>query len=137
MTCPLVAGLLLIQAAPVVAQTKPESKASAPSAAAQTPATAKKASAGPFHGKLVAIDPVASSISVGKRTFYITSETRIQKAGVAARLQDGVVGEPCSGYVKPDENGRLLAKSVYFGAKPAAATSAKPPKSNAPAHPSK
>ena len=66
------------------------------------------------------MDTASRTIKVGKRTFYITSETKIKKAGNPARLEDGVVGEPCSGYVKPDEGGRLIAKSVNFGPKPEA-----------------
>ena len=88
--------------------------------AAETDGTAKpakKAGAGPFHGKLAAIDKLAKTITVGKRTFQITSETKIKKSGKPATLADGVVGEPVSGYVKPSSEGKLLATTVNFGAK--------------------
>ena len=36
---------------------------------------------------------------------------------VAFALQDGVIGEPVSGYVKPNEQGHLVATTVNFGSK--------------------
>jgi len=81
------------------------------------PVTDKKAVPGPFHGKLMAIDKVAKTISVGKRTFHITSETKMKKAGRPATLQDAIVGEPASGYVKPTPDGKWIAASVNFGPK--------------------
>ena len=77
----------------------------------------KKPVAGPFHGKLLALDKIKRTIGVGKRTFQISSETRIKKAGKPATLEDGVVGEPVSGYVKPMPDGKWDAISVNFGPK--------------------
>jgi hypothetical protein len=79
--------------------------------------TDKKPVAGPFHGKLLALDKVKKTIVVGKRTFQITSETRIKKAGKPATLEEGVVGDPVSGYVKPMQEGKWVAVSVNFGPK--------------------
>ena len=81
-------------------------------------ALGKKPSSGPFHGKLVSVDKHLKTITVGKRTFQITSETKLKKAGKPATLDDGVVGEPVSGYAKSTPDGKLLAKTVNFGAKP-------------------
>ena len=95
--------------------------ASAPKTAHATNETAKTPKqpvAGPFHGKLLAADLNAKTISVGKRTFQITSETRMKKAGKPATMAEGVVGEPVSGYVKPGPNGKWIAVSVNFGPKP-------------------
>ena len=78
---------------------------------------AKKASAGPFHGKLAAMDKTAKTITVGKRTFQITSETKMKKGGKPATMADGLVGEEVSGYVKPAEDGKLFATTVTFGPK--------------------
>lgn len=94
----------------------------------------KPAKPGPFHGKLVSIDKVAKTIVVGKRTFQITSETRIKKAGKPATLEDGVVGENVSGYVKPGPDGKLNATTVNFGPKAAAQPA---PKSTPPSEPAK
>ena len=71
----------------------------------------------PFHGKLAAVDKMAKTITVGKSTYQITSETKIMKAGKPATLSDGVIGEEVSGYVKPDDAGKLVASSLTFGPK--------------------
>lgn len=85
----------------------------------------KSTKGGPFHGKLVAIDKFAKTITVGKRTFEIASETKIKKNGKPATLEDGIVGETVSGYIKPAADGKLIATSVNFGPKPAADSSDK------------
>jgi hypothetical protein len=77
----------------------------------------KKPSAHPFHGNLTAIDKTAKTITVGKVTYQITSETKIKKADKPATLDDGVVGEEVRGYVKPSEDGKMAASSVSFGPK--------------------
>ena len=77
----------------------------------------KSKAAHPFHGKLAAIDKVAKTIKVGESVYQITSETKITKDGKPATLEDGVVGEPVSGYVKPAEDGKMPATTVHFGAK--------------------
>ena len=92
-----------------VAEKKPASEK--PDAAAKAP------SAGPFHGKLAALDKSAKTITVGKRTFLVTAESKIHKAGRPAHLEDGVVGEPVSGYVKPTPDGKLVATTINFGPK--------------------
>ena len=80
--------------------------------------TKKKAGAGPFHGNLAAVDKVAKTITVGKRTFQITSETKIKKDDKPATLDDGLVGEEVGGYFKTGQDGKLNATSVRFGPKP-------------------
>jgi hypothetical protein len=56
------------------------------------------------------------TLTVGSRTFQITSETRIMKDDKPAILADGVVGQPVTGYYKPADDGtNLNASSVYFG----------------------
>ncbi len=79
----------------------------------------KTSKAGPFHGKLVAIDRAAKTITVGKRTFQITSDTKLKTGGKPTTLDAGVVGEVVSGYVKPSPDGKLVATTVNFGQKPA------------------
>jgi hypothetical protein len=78
----------------------------------------KKAGGHPFHGKLAAVDQVAKTITVGKSTYLITSDTKIKKAGKPATLADGVVGEEVGGYVKPNEQGKMVATTLNFGPKP-------------------
>jgi hypothetical protein len=88
--------------------------------------TAKVAKGGPFHGKLAAVDKVAKTIVVGKRTFQVTSETKIKKEGKPATLEDGEVGETVSGYVKPGADGKLTATTINFGPKSVTEVSDKP-----------
>jgi hypothetical protein len=88
------------------------------SAAEKKDAHEKKASSHPFHGILKAVDKNAKTITVGKVTYQITSETKFKKHDKPATLDDGVVGEEAAGYLKPDANGKLFASSVRFGPKP-------------------
>jgi len=121
------AGLLVlaITASPtlLLAQTNTnkapvEKKATTKDTAAEKKDTSeKKAVAGPFHGKLAALDKSAKTITVGKRTFQVTSETKIHKAGKPATFEEGVVGEEVSGYIKPTDDGKLVATTVNFGPK--------------------
>jgi hypothetical protein len=85
-------------------------------------ATAKKPAAHPFHGKLVSVDKVAKTITLGKSTYQITSESKIKKADKPATLDDGVVGEDVSGYAKPTDDGKMVATTVNFGPKAASTT---------------
>src|SRR6266700_3328681 len=84
---------------------------------------AKKQTAGPFHGKLAGVDKTAKTITIGKRTFQITSESKISKAGKPATLETAVVGEEVSGYIKTGDDGKLVATTVHFGPKPETKTS--------------
>jgi hypothetical protein len=76
----------------------------------------------PFRGKISAIDKEARSITLqGKeksRTFYFTAETKVQKHGKSAKLDDAVVGDEVAGTVLADANGRLVLRTVRFGPKP-------------------
>ncbi len=108
-------GFVLAAPPAVSAQTTKPNQAKG--AAEQKPATVKKPSAGPFHAKLAAVDKNGKTITVGKRTFQITSETKLNKAGKAATLDDAVVGEEVSGYVKPNDEGKLVATKVNLGPK--------------------
>ena len=95
------------------------------SSAAKKDSAAKKKAAHPFHGKLAAVDKTAKTIKVGESIYQITSETRIEKAGKPAMLEDGVVGEEVAGYAKPTDDGKMAASSVRFGPKPEGTTGAK------------
>ena len=70
-----------------------------------------------FSGKLSAIDTNAMTLTVGERTFEITSATKITKDGFPATLSDGVVGEIAAGAFKKGADGKLTATSVSFGEK--------------------
>lgn len=68
-----------------------------------------------FHGKLSAVDTNAMTLTVGERTFEISSETIITKDGGPAILSDGVVGEMAGGAYKKGADGKLTATSIHFG----------------------
>ena len=70
-----------------------------------------------FNGTLTAVDTNAMTFTVGKRTFEISSETMITKAGEPATLADGAVGEMAAGTYKKSTDGKLTATSIHFGAK--------------------
>jgi hypothetical protein len=100
----------------------------------EDPATAEKKSppkgekqAGqvPFRGKLVAVDRQAKTIKVGERTFQITSESKLSKAGKPATLDDAVVGDEVGGSYQKNADGTLSAKLVRFGSKAEGETKAK------------
>ena len=103
--------------APLLAQSTNQPAAEKKTAVANKESAAKKKGAHPFHGKLAAVDKVAKTIKVGESIYQITSATKITKAGKPATLEDGVVGEPVSGYVKPADDGKMAASTVRFGAK--------------------
>ena len=67
--------------------------------------------------KLTAVDTNAMTLTVGERTFEITSETIITKAGEPATLSDGVTGETASVAFKKGVDGQLAATNIHFGAK--------------------
>ena len=117
-------GALTVLAAAIVAaptqllaQSTNKPAADKKAAVATKDSTAKKKAAHPFHGKLAAVDKVAKTIKVGESIYQITSATKITKAGKPATLEDGVVDEQVSGYVKPTDDGKMAATTVHFGAK--------------------
>lgn len=71
----------------------------------------------PARGKLTAVDKAAKTVKVGERTFQVTTETRIRKAGKTATLEDAVVGEEVGVFYK-EEAGKLMALSLRFGPQP-------------------
>ncbi len=112
----------LAQARPkITAEKKTPAQTNAPASNVKQPV------AGPFNGKLAAVDKTARTITVGKRTFQITAETKLRKASQPATLEDAVVGEKCSGYVKPTADGKWMATTVNFGPKPQKQGSSKKP----------
>ena len=77
----------------------------------------KKGGGIPFHGKADAIDKTAKTVKVGERTFHVSSDTRITKAGKPATLADGVVGEDVGGSYK-EVDGKMVLNSIRFGPRP-------------------
>lgn len=78
----------------------------------------KKARSIPFSGEITAVDKIGKTITVGKRTFHITSATRIAKADKTPTVfEEAKPGEHITGSYLKEENGKLVARSIYLGAK--------------------
>lgn len=80
-------------------------------------AAAPKVKTIPFRGPLAAVDKVKMTITVGTRTFDITSETKITRDGKPAIIGDAVVGDTVGGAYKSVENGKLTATTVNLTSK--------------------
>ena len=112
----LIAAFAATAALPVMAaDEKPAKKEAAPAARAV-----------PFRGKIAAVDKSAKTIKVGERTFHVTSDTRIVKAGKPATLDDATVGEDVGGAYRESEDKKMNLVSLRVGARPEA------PKKDAP-----
>ena len=85
----------------------------------------KKQAPIPFRGNIVTLNKAAKTITVNKRTFQITSETKIFKSDKPATFADGVVGDYVTGSYTKTDDGKLIARSVYFGGKGKASTAEK------------
>jgi len=100
------------------APSKDVSKGEKNAPSAKSDSGEKKRSGGGVHGKLAAVDKIAKTITLGKHSYLVTSETKIFKDGKPATLEEGVVGEPVSLGYKTGKDGQLIATKVTFGAKP-------------------
>jgi hypothetical protein len=81
----------------------------------------------PFHGTLTGVDKAARTVTVGKRVFQITSESKVCRGPekTPATLDDAIVGERITGSYQQMTDGKLMAKSVYLGGKAAVAPGTK------------
>jgi len=113
----LLAAAIAGQPEQLLAQTSNKPAAEKKTGGAKKEPAVKQKSAHPFRGKLAAVDKTAKTIQVGKSIYYITPETKITKAGQPAILDDAVVGEPTTGYVKPTEDGKMTATTLRLGPK--------------------
>jgi hypothetical protein len=113
----LLAAALAGSPAQLLAQTTNNPTATKKTTVTKKDAATKTKGAHPFRGKLAAMDKIAKTIKVGESVYQVTSATKITKDGKPATLEDGVVGEPVSGYVKPTEDGKMPATTLHFGAK--------------------
>ena len=75
----------------------------------------------PFRGKIASVDKQAKSLKVGERTFHVTTESKLMKAGKAATLDDATVGEEVGGSYRESADKKLEIVSLRIGAKPDAA----------------
>jgi hypothetical protein len=106
---PLIAAALLAASTGVRAADQPAAK---PDAAKPAASSATKHVL-PFHGKVVAVDTKAMTLTVGSQTFNITSDTKITKDGKPATLADLATGEIVRGAYKKDSAGKLNATTIH------------------------
>lgn len=92
-------------------------------AADEKPADKKEAPARaiPFRGKIAAVDKQAKTIKIGERTFHITADSKIAKAGKPATLDDATVGEDVGGQYREGADKKLNVVSLRIGPRPDAA----------------
>jgi hypothetical protein len=100
-----------------LAQTTNKAPAEKKSSTEKKEPAEKKQAPIPFRGNIVTMDKNARTITVNKRVFQITSETKIFKSDKPATFSDGAVGDYVTGSYKKADDGKLIAHSVYFGGK--------------------
>jgi len=113
----VLAAVIALGPTPGFAQEKKKDEAASEKKDAPTEGKKGKREGLPARGKLTAVDKTAKTVKVGERTFHVTAETRIEKTGKPATLDDAVVGENVGIYYK-DEGGKLMALTLRFGPPP-------------------
>src|SRR5205823_19709 len=82
-----------VATSPLLAQTTNKAPAEKKSSPEKKEPAEKKQAPIPFHGNIVTLDKNTRTLTIGKRTFLVTSETKIFKSDKPAVFTDGVVGE--------------------------------------------
>ena len=104
--------------APVLSRAQ-DNGANPPTAPGQTePAKPKKHEVNVFRGIVSAVDAKAMTLTINKRTFEVTSDTKITKNGQPAILSDISVGDKIGGAYKKTADGKLVATTINDGKKP-------------------
>jgi hypothetical protein len=70
------------------------------------------------NGKIASVDTAAKSVKVGERTFHVTANTKITKAGKPATLDEAKVGDEVGISYREAEGGKLELVSLRVGPKP-------------------
>jgi hypothetical protein len=110
-------AVVIVASPQLLAQTTNKAPAEKKSSTDKKEPAEKKQASIPFRGNIVTMDKGAKTITVNKRTFQITSETKIFKSDKPATFADGAVGDYVTGSYKKTDDGKLIAHSVYFGGK--------------------
>jgi azurin len=114
-----------VSSSPLLAQTTNKAPAEKKSPAEKKEPAEKKQAPIPFHGNIVTLDKNARTLTIGKRVFQVTSETKIFKSDKPAVFTDGAVGDYVTGSYHKTDDGKLIAHSLYFGGKSKASSSEK------------
>lgn len=94
---------------------KAQDAAAKPDAAAPAASTPAKKKAAAIHGAVAAVDATAMTVTVGTKTYTVTSDTKITKAGQPATIADITVGENVSITAKKGEGDKLNATVIHIG----------------------
>ena len=100
-------------AAPISSRAQEAGSTNSPAATA--PASKKHSQS--YHGKVTAVDSAAMTVTVGSKTFNVTSDTKITKEGKPATLSDITAGESVRGSYKKVAGGKLDATTIHIGDK--------------------
>jgi hypothetical protein len=94
-----------------------DASSTAPSSSDTTPAPKHNKHGAPFRGTVDGVDTNAMTLTVGSRTFQVTSSTKIQNNGQPGILADATNGEAVTGYYRPDPDNTntLDAVTVHLG----------------------
>jgi hypothetical protein len=89
-------------------------------AADDKPADKKEtpARAVPLRGKVDSVDKQAKTFKINERTFQVTAETKIMKAGKPAIFDDVAVGEDVAGAYREGADKKLNVVSLRVGPAP-------------------
>ena len=112
----LLAAVLAAGPSQSLAQEKKSDKA--PAEKKEAPTGEKKKGQPPLRGKIAAVDKVAMTVTIGQTTISITSETKIEKGGKPATLDDVAVGEEAMARIKKTDDGKTTALGLRLGPKP-------------------
>lgn len=69
----------------------------------------------PIVGKIAAVDKTAKTVTIGKTVIQITSETRIQKNGKDATLDEIAVGDETVARIRRSDDGKATAIGLRVG----------------------
>ena len=69
-----------------------------------------------LHGKVTAVDTAAMTVTIGSKTYNLTSETKILKEGKPATISDITVGETLRGSYKKVGD-KLNVTTIHIGEK--------------------
>ncbi len=74
----------------------------------------------PLRGKVDSVDRQAKTFKINDRTFHVTADTRIMKAGKPGTFADIAVGEEVGGNYREGADKKLNVVSLRVGPRPAA-----------------
>jgi hypothetical protein len=72
----------------------------------------------PLRGKIDSVDKQAKTFKINERTFHLTSDTKIMKAGKAATFDDLAVGNDVGGLFREGSDKKLNVVSLRVGPRP-------------------